>query len=83
MHNQYRHGAERAEFKQSVEHIILSIPLKTKLRQYVYNVLRPIPERSQRVQAWAKQGADLIDRLKRKYPDKDLNDITLAQIAKA
>ena len=83
LHNHYCHGAETSEFTQSVQKIILDIPLGTKLSKYVREELWPITLRARLDHVRAKRGAELIEILKRRYPDRHVDDYTLAEIARA
>ena len=41
MHNQYRHNPDRGEFRLAVEKIILDIPLRPALSDYLCNTILP------------------------------------------
>ena len=41
MHNAYRHGLPRGELELAIQKIIMEVPLRSNLRSFVHNVLRP------------------------------------------
>ena len=41
VHNMYRNKADRQEFRQTVENLVLGIPLKPKLQAYIRQAVNP------------------------------------------